>query len=269
MILLPLHDVTHERRFGGKAAQLGAALRAGFPVPHGVALSVDLVSAVARRHHEAIEQCRRALPLVGSACVAVRSSAVGEDGARASFAGQHLTRLGVAHEDALVDAVIEVWRSGRSDAAVAYRQRLGVVGEPEVAVVVQEMVDAECAGVMFTKNPVDGSDERVIEGAWGLGEAVVGGLCDPDRWRVARGGSVIEETIGEKDVAVRLRPGGDTEEVEVSAERRRVPCLDARRLAMLEALAARCEMEFEGAHDIEWAFAGDRLFLLQRRAVTR
>ena len=269
MIVLPLRDVAHERRFGGKAAQLGAALRAGFPVPHGVALSVELVGAVARRDRSAIAECQRALSMVGSACVAVRSSAVGEDGARASFAGQHLTRLGVAHEDALVEAVIEVWRSGRSEAAVAYRSRLGVAGEPEVAVVVQEMVDAECAGVMFTRNPVDGSDERVIEGTWGLGEAVVSGLVDPDRVRLARGGAVIEATIGDKDVAIRLRPGGDTEEVEVAALDRHRPCLDARRLHELETLAARCESAFEGAHDIEWAFAGDRLYLLQRRAVTR
>jgi pyruvate,water dikinase len=207
--------------------------------------------------------------MVGSACVAVRSSAVGEDGARVSFAGQHLTRLGVTRDDALVEAVTEVWQSGRSEAAVAYRARLGVSGEPEIAVVVQQMVDAECAGVMFTKNPVDGSDERVIEGAWGLGEAVVSGLVEPDRYRLARGGAVIEESIGEKDLAVRLRPGGDTEEVEVTAEQRRRPCLDARRLHQLEALAARCESAFDGPHDIEWAFMGDRLFLLQRRAVTR
>jgi pyruvate,water dikinase len=265
---VPLREVEQEGRFGGKAAQLGAALRAGFPVPDGVALDVEAVEAIAAGRAEARERCQRALAILDSARVAVRSSAVGEDSAAASFAGMHLTRLNVTAER-LIDAVVEVWRSGRTDAVLAYRARLGVEGPPRVAVVVQEMVEPECAGVMFTRNPVDGSDERVIEASWGLGEAVVAGLVTPDRYHLARGGRVTNQVIGDKDLSIELSPEGDTVEREVAPGRRRAPCLDDRRLTMLEELARRIEERFDGAHDVEWAFRGERLYLLQRRAVTR
>jgi pyruvate, water dikinase len=265
---LPLADVCEEARFGGKAAQLGAALRAGLPVPPGVGVPVDVVAAVAAGDEVAATCCRAACAALASPAVAVRSSAVGEDSARASFAGQHLTRLNVTG-DVLAAAITDVWRSGRSESALAYRRRLGLDGVPRVGVVIQVMIDAECAGVLFTRNPIDGRDERVIEAAWGLGETVVGGLVEPDRYRLARGGAVLETVIGYKDVQIRFRSGGDTRACAVEPDRRHVPCLDEVRLRMLDALATRCEACFDGAHDIEWAFAGGRLFLLQRRAVTR
>lgn len=265
---VPLREAERDDRFGGKAIQLGAALRAGFPVPEGVVLDVELVEAIAAGRPEAQARCRRALDLVGSPRVAVRSSAVGEDSTSASFAGMHLTRLNVGPAR-LVDAVVEVWRSGRTEAALAYRRRLGVDGAPRVAVVVQRMVRPDCAGVMFTRNPVDGTDERVIEAAWGLGETVVSGLVTPDRYHLERGGRVTRWDIGDKDVAIEPLEEGETIERAVPDERRRVPCLDDRRLRALDQLAARIEDRFDGAHDVEWAFAGDRLYLLQRRAVTR
>jgi pyruvate,water dikinase len=265
---VPLVDAADESRFGGKAVHLGSALRAALPVPDGVALAVDLVDAVAAGHPEAAGVCLRAFAAVRGGAVAVRSSAVGEDAARTSFAGQHLTRLNVG-EDALVEAVKDVWRSGRSESALAYRARLGVQSAPRVAVVVQEMVEPDCAGVLFTRNPLDGSDERVIEAAWGLGEVVVAGLVEPDRFRVARGGAVKEVVAGYKDVRIRTLPGGDTEVVGVEEHLRGERCLDDRQLGMLDALAGRCEALFPGAHDIEWAFSGGRLYLLQRRSITR
>jgi pyruvate,water dikinase len=138
-----------------------------------------------------------------------------------------------------------------------------------VGVVIQEMVDPECAGVLFTRNPVHGTDERVIEAAWGLGEAVVAGLVEPDRFRWERGGALNEASVGYKDVRIRTLPEGDTEEVPVDEHLRSEPCLQDAQLEMLEALASLCESHFPGAHDIEWAFAGGRLYLLQRRSVTR
>jgi pyruvate,water dikinase len=265
---VPLIDALEEARYGGKAVQLGAALRAGLPVPYGVALPVELVDAVAASDRSAIGGCRRVFRALGGLAAAVRSSAVGEDAAQTSFAGQHLTRLNV-QEPALIQTIVEVWRSGRSEAALAYRARLGISGPPRVGVVLQKMVHADCAGVLFTRNPMNGADERVIEGAWGLGEAVVGGLVEPDRYRIARGGAVREATPGYKDVEIRMLPDGDTEEAPVEPERVEALCLTDSQLAMLDALASRCEQIFEGAHDIEWAFAGERLFLLQRRSVTR
>ena len=116
----------------------------------------------------------------------MRSSAVDEDGTDASFAGQHLTLLNVPSADDVPSALREIWWSANSDSAITYRQRVGLFTRPSVGVVIQTLLDPDVAGVMFTKNPVTGADERVIEASWGLGEAVVAGLVIPDTFRVDR-----------------------------------------------------------------------------------
>lgn len=270
MTIVRFRDATDESTYGGKSVQLGSALRAGLPVPDGIALSVALVDAIAGSGAQAIAAVERAVaPLLEVSAVAVRSSAVGEDGGQTSFAGQHTTCLNVRTMADLIEAVREVWESGRSDAALAYRARLGIEGAPRVAVAVQHMVDPICAGVMFTRDPRDGADHRLIEAAWGLGEAVVAGLVTPDRVIMARGGRVVLSEPGVKDVAIRMAPNGRTEEIPVEHHLVHRHCLDeGERLERLERLAATCEALFAGAHDIEWAYEGDRLHLLQRRAVT-
>jgi len=268
MSVVSLQEAMSEEDFGGKAVQLGAALRASLTVPPGFALSVRQVNQIAAGEPEAMAQARELLAQVGPS-VAVRSSAVGEDSANASFAGQHLTALAVRTQDALVDAVKQVWASGRSEAALGYRRKLGWQGEPRVAVVVQHLVAAECAGVLFTCDPMTGADERIIEATWGLGEAVVAGLVTPDRYRISRDGRILERTAGEKDLAILPLPEGGTHEVAVEPERVNALCLDDERLHALNALAARCEAHFGGQQDLEFAFVGPNLYLLQRRAVTR
>lgn len=193
---------------------------------------------------------------------------VDEDGAQASFAGQHLTVLGVRRATDLLDAVRDVHASAHEPSVLAYRARLGIAGPPRIAVVLQRMLEPRCAGVLFTRHPVTGNDERLVEASWGVGEAVVSGLVEPDRVRMRRGGEVIEQHVGVKDVAIRAAEHGMTETAVDEADRSR-PCLDAEDLAALEGLAALCESAVPGAHDIEWAFVGRRLFLLQRRDVTR
>jgi pyruvate,water dikinase len=273
MIAAPMRpaDLTEpldEGAYGGKAAQLAMAVRAGLPVPKGIGLPVDLVDAVAASDADAVRGLERALAGLRRP-LAVRSSAVGEDSAIASFAGQHLTCLNVGSPGAVVDAVRAIFASARSESALAYRRRMGVEGEPRVGAVVQELVMADRAGVLFSCNPVTGADEIVIEAAWGLGEAVVAGLVTPDRFRLSRQGAVLERSIGVKDLAVRPTPAGGTCETPVAASLARTPCLDASDLERLSRLAARCEAVFGGRQDLEWAFAGDRLHLLQRRPVTR
>jgi pyruvate, water dikinase len=263
----PLTDQLHEGLFGGKAAQLAAAVRAGLPVPAGVALPVAFVDAVAAGRPETRSQLAEISRMLRAPLVA-RSSAVGEDSEQASFAGQHLTRLNLRSARELVDAVCAIWASARSPSALAYRERLGLPPEPRMAAVVQELVDAESAGVLFSRNPLDGSDELVIEAAWGLGEAVVAGLVTPDRFRVARDGTVLERAAGVKDVAVRTDPAGGTREVPVPPNISRSLCLDDSQLAALHALALRSDEVFAESHDLEWAFAGGRLYLLQRRTLT-
>lgn len=264
-----------EPLLGGKAVHLASALRAGLPVPNGVALPFALADAIAADQHGVLASARRMLAeaLELGRGVAVRSSAVGEDGASASFAGQHLTVLGLNSVEAVIDAIRRVRASASAPSALAYRARMSVTGEVRVGVVIQELVDAECAGVLFTRNPMTGADERVIEAAWGLGESVVSGLVVPDRYRVARDGRVLECTPGLKDVALRPQgsSGGGTAEAAVDERLARALCLDEARIARLHALAERCEAIFGSAQDLEWAFTArprDELFLLQRRAIT-
>jgi pyruvate,water dikinase len=265
----PLAQVHDEPAFGGKAVQLASALRAGLPVPDGVALDVDLATRVAAGGQRALAACAEVFEALGADRVAARSSAVGEDSAGASFAGVHLSRLNVLSTDELLDAVAAIVASASTPLARDYRARLDIAGAPRMAVLIQPLIDADCAGVMFTRNPVDGADERIIEAAWGLGETVVGGIAEPDRYRMRRGGAIVSREIGDKDVQIVARPAGGTEASPVIGSRRGEPCLSDDRLAALDELAQRCEALFAGAHDIEWAFRGERLFLLQRRAVTR
>ena len=201
---------------GGKGANLGELTRAGVPVPPGFVLTTaayrtyvdrsgigdEILATVARDDAadriralftapipEALaDELRAARAELGPA-VAVRSSATAEDLEDASFAGQQDTFLNVRGDDALLDAVRGCWASLWTARAIAYRARRGIdPAEVALAVVVQEMVDADAAGVLFTANPTTGArDEVVIAAAWGLGEAVVGGSGDHGRHRRREG----------------------------------------------------------------------------------
>jgi pyruvate,water dikinase len=268
MDVVPLDKAHDAGVFGSKAVGLGEATRAGLPLPPGVALSGPIVEAVASGEEEALSTVVKSCRSLGSP-LAVRSSAVDEDGAEASFAGQHLTLLNVPSAEELSSALREIWWSANSDSAITYRQRVGLFTRPSVAVVVQSLLDPDTAGVMFTRNPVTGEDERVIEASWGLGEAVVAGLVIPDSFRVARSGEVLQRAPGFKKIAVRSLPDGGTVEEEVSAELVERLCLDDDQLGELNRLAARSEEVYGPDRDIEWAFADGQLYLLQCRAITR
>lgn len=253
--------------FGGKAVQLGAAIRAGLPVPSGFVLSSEHVTATACGDPAALAELQ-ALCLGSRPCT-VRSSAIGEDSGAASFAGTHLSVLGVCGFAAVVQAVRKVHASARDPGAHAYRARLGLERTARMAVVVQELVDADVAGVLFTRNPVTGAAERVIEASWGLGEAVVSGLVTPDQYRLTPTGQLLKLSVGEKDLQIRRRGCGGTEQVPVAPELISAPCLGDGELAALHALAAACDRVFGSPdHDIEFAFRGGAVFLLQRRPIT-
>jgi pyruvate,water dikinase len=254
--------------FGSKAVGLGQAIRDGLPVPPGVALSGAIVEAVAAGEKAAIKEVAKWVKPLGGP-LAVRSSAMDEDGAAASFAGQHLTLLNVPSVDEVAPALSKIWWSANSDSAITYRQRVGLFTRPSVGVVVQALLDPDTAGVMFTKNPVTGADERVIEASWGLGEAVVAGIVIPDHFRIDRWGNVLERKPGLKRVAVRGVPGGGTIEESVEPERVERLCLDDEQLQQMAALADRCEQVYGAGRDVEWAIAGGTLYLLQCRAITK
>ena len=194
---------------------------------------------------------------------------MGEDDRETSFAGQHATLLNVRTHSALVDAIGEVHQSAHSASALAYRERMGITGEPKIGVTVQRMVEAETAGVLFTHNPATGADERLIEAAWGLGEAVVSGLVVPDSFRITTDGHIVERIPGEKDLALRPGAEGGLEEIRVEPQRVQALVLDDTQLTDLHQLTLRCEAEYGRRLDIEWAFADGRLYLLQCRAITR
>lgn len=266
--VVPLVKAHDHSVFGSKAVGLGAAARSGLPLPQGVALSGAIVEAVAAGEERAIRKVAKSVRTLGCP-LAVRSSAVDEDGAGASFAGQHLTLLNVPSVDDVGQAVRQIWWSANSDSAITYRQRSGLFVRPSVGVVVQALLDPQVAGVMFTQNPINGADERVIEASWGLGEVVVSGRVIPDLFRIARSGAVLERVAGVKKLAIRSLPDGGTVEAEVAPEMVERLCLDDDQLAELHRLADRCAEVYGPARDIEWAFAHGELYLLQCRPVTK
>ena len=266
-LIVPLADAHEEPAFGGKAVSLGAAIRAGLPVPPGVAIAAALVDRAAAGDTQAIAAVLQS-PHIPPGRLAVRSSAVGEDSAGASFAGQHVTKLNVATPQ-LADALRAVWQSARTDSALAYRARRGLPRDPRIGVVVQHLVEPVAAGVMFTRHPITGADERVIEASWGLGEAVVNGTVVPDRFTLDATGRVIAVTPGQKDVKIWYADGDGTVELSVEAALHAAPCLSDAQLAALHDLAARCERTWGPRLDIEWAAGPDgAVYLLQCRPIT-
>jgi Pyruvate phosphate dikinase, AMP/ATP-binding domain/Cyclic nucleotide-binding domain len=265
--VVPFTKAREMSLYGSKAVGLGNAARQGLPVPPGVALSGQLVEAIASGETNAIEKLMEATAAL-SAPFAVRSSAVDEDSAAASFAGQHLTVLNVHSATDVPDAIREVWWSANSDSAITYRQRIGMFTRPSIGVVVQTLLNPDVAGVMFTEHPVTGADERLIEASWGLGEAVVAGLVIPDHFRLDRSGRVLERKVGRKRIAIRSLPSGGTFEQQVPTDQVNQLCLDDIQLAALADLALSCEKIYGPRRDIEWAFQSGRLYLLQCRAIT-
>lgn len=265
--VVPLDNATDESLFGSKAVGLGEAARGGLQLPPGFALAGSVVESVAGGDEQAIQRVLETVRPLGGP-LAVRSSAVDEDGAEASFAGQHLTLLNVPSVEQLSDALRQVWWSANSDSAITYRQRVGLFTRPSVGVVVQALLNPDAAGVMFTRNPVTGAEERLIEASWGLGEAVVAGQVIPDMFRIACSGEILERKPGLKKIAIRSLPDGGTTEERLAGELVEKLCLSDVQLDQLNQLAARCEEVYGPARDIEWAVAGDQVYLLQCRAVT-
>ena len=259
----------HVHLVGGKGLSLALTAAAGLPVPPGFCVTTDAYRRLGPELRvdamlgDALTTAYREL---GGGPVAVRSSATAEDGAVSSFAGQQETILGVEGDEALREAVERCWRSLHTDRAKAYRQRQGVDESGlAMAVVVQRLVDAEVAGVLFTRDPLDPTGSLMrVEAAWGLGEVVVSGRVTPDRFQVERAaGRVRDRQQGQKHVRV-TRSG----EEPVPLDRQHALCLTDDQLADLTDLGRRVEAFYGDAHDIEWAIAEGRVWLLQARPIT-
>jgi pyruvate,water dikinase len=236
------------------SAQIGALFAAG-RVPADVAAAIETVYA-----DFANSQCP----------VAVRSSATAEDLPDASFAGQQETFLNVQGAAEVLEAVKRCWASLWTARAIGYRARQGIDHSVvSLAVVVQELVPADAAGILFTANPLNGSrEEAVLNAAWGLGEAVVGGLMTPDTLTVDKAtGRVLARDTADKQVMT-ARVAGGTEEQPVPEPLRRAPVLDDQAAAELVRLGVQVENLYAMPMDIEWTLADGAFAIVQARPIT-
>ena len=204
--------------------------------------------------------------------VAVRSSATTEDAEDASFAGLQDTFLWVLTPEDMATRVRECWGSLYSVESMTYRRKQGFPeSQVAMAVVVQQMVDARCAGVMFTRSPTTGDKSVItIEGAWGLGSAVVSGEVTPDKWVMGKlTGEISQRDISDKHARQVPAEGGGIVEIENGADLRHQPCLTDEDLQGLRAVGRRIERHYGKAQDIEWALDKQgNILLLQSRPET-
>ncbi|WP_435282972.1 rifamycin-inactivating phosphotransferase [Streptomyces koelreuteriae] len=200
---------------------------------------------------------------------AVRSSATAEDLPTASFAGQQDTYLNVVGAAAVLRHVSRCWASLFTERAVTYRQRNGIDHRTaQMAVVVQRMVFPQASGILFTADPVTGNRKvATVDAGFGLGEALVSGLVNPDVFKV-RGGEVVARTIAAKQRAVQALPDGGTREVAIDARRQEQPSLTDEQVVRLVQLGRRIEAHFGRPQDIEWCLADDDFQIVQSRPIT-
>src|SRR5438093_7080874 len=244
---------------GGKTANLGR-LATSFRVPAGFCVDVSTFDQLRHAMDGDPESRVRLRELVAASYadlarrvgqrepkVAVRSSAIGEDSGDSSFAGQHETILDVGGVDAIVDALLECWRSVSSDRATAYRKQRGIAGAPRIAVLVQLMVPADASAIAFSAEPVSGArDVVVVNAARGLGDAIASGTITPDSYTVRKSDLVITSRA--------CAEGGAVADGDVVAIAR---------------LAIQLETVMGGPVDIECALREGQLHLLQRRPIPK
>jgi pyruvate,water dikinase len=193
-----------------------------------------------------------------------------EDSASSSFAGQHDTYLDISRIDAVADAVQRCWNSVKSERALEYRRHQGLSADgASLAVLVQQFVPADISGIVFSANPVTGShDESIINASWGLGESIVSGTVTPDQYIVRNFDlSILDSQISDKHVMTVPVDGG-TSEVDVPLDRRYLPVLDEGQIASIVRLALALQEAMGWPVDVEWAYRGADLYLLQCRPIT-
>jgi rifampicin phosphotransferase len=299
---------------GGKGANLGELSRAGFDVPPGFVITTaaydlflqqnnlrtelsDLLAAYDPKHqHAAKDLSQRIYSLfhqvsipeeierkvlgayqeLGNGAVAVRSSATAEDLPGAAFAGQQESFLNLIREESLMRAVRDCWASLWSERAILYRARQNVEQSTiKLAIVVQQMVPADVAGVMFTADPIRGErNELIIAASPGLGEAVVSGSVTPDHFRVnKRSNRIVEQRVGKREVLIRPKPGGGTEQVRSNDEATPAVALPPQAVRKLAKVGIAIEHHYGVPQDIEWAWVPTgnptgKFLVLQARPMT-
>lgn len=309
--VVPLESVRQSDagRIGGKAAALGTLLAAGFPVPTGICLTIGAfhraladyqkaISTILRPsalNHPAAAQAAAAnishilaglivppsvqaalrliLPQIAAETtpLAVRSSAIGEDGAEISFAGQYTSHLGVVGEEAIHAAIISCWRSFFSANALAERAIHASLNQTEaMAILIQPLIEAECAGVCFSIDPVQRRRDRLmINAAWGVGAGVVDGSVAADTvWLLRDNFSLEQSQIVEKPEQIVFDTEHGLRRAPVPADRRRAACLPEAWLERIAQFGVAAELLYGSPQDLEWAISSDQLWILQSRPIT-
>jgi pyruvate, water dikinase len=275
-------------RAGGKGASLARMTGLGLPVPPGFVVPADVLASVvdAEALRAALPDHEKAQAIVGAAQVpdevaaaydalgdsppvAVRSSACAEDSETASYAGQQETYLHVRGAGAVRDRVRDCWASFFSERAIFYRARKGSLDDLGMAVVVQRMVRADVAGVLFTCDPVhQRRDRMVVEAVFGLGEAAVSGQVTPDHYVLKRDGTVKRARVAVQPFAIVPLDAGGTEERALTEDEGGAQKLDEDQLRALARIGDDLEQRLGGPQDIEWALESGEIFVLQARPVT-
>jgi pyruvate,water dikinase len=202
--------------------------------------------------------------------VAVRSSATMEDSEQASFAGMNATFLNVKGKDNLIKMVKECWASLYGARVIFYRAKKEFLDDPVIAVVVQKMVNSDKSGVMFTANPSNNDlSSLVIEGAFGLGEVVVGGLVSPDYYEVDKATQKIKDTrIAHKNFKIIRDDKGENRKVDLSAKEGEARVLSEDDVLEVTRLGLKIEQHYQSPQDTEWAIEGDKVYMVQSRPIT-
>ncbi len=309
--VLPLDDCAGVPRaaLGGKAAGLGSIAGCGLPIPPGFAVTTDayreavgeetlaeidcaLVKEAppaerAARATKLIENLQPPTPVAAAireayaalcercgenAAVAVRSSAAAEDSAGSSFAGEYESYLWIRGADEVLAAVLRCWGSLFSERVLSYRTHEHIEARPAMAVVVQQMVDARAAGVLFSLNPENGDRSKIaIESCWGLGEALVGGEITPDNFLLDKiTGEILRRRIPRKETELVFdrEVGHGVVRQQVDPERQELPSLTDEELAILREHARTAERELGFPVDMEWAVDDNGIAVLQVRPET-
>lgn len=263
---------------GAKAAHL-SRLSAEYDVPPGFCVTsarddpdTDLYR-LSPRLRDALDGAYTALAVrcgCRNPAVAVRSSAVDEDGSQASFAGQHATFLNVAGLDAVLDAVERCWASASNEDVLVYRRQHGLSQErARPPVLIQELVMADVSAIIFSANPVTGQrTEIIVTASWGLGESLVGGTVTPDSWVIRKDTlEIIDERVADKRRLTVALDGG-TREVDTPRLLREQPALSTEQVRELAQLSIRLEETMDWPVDVECAFSDGHVYLLQCRPIT-
>ena len=309
ILIRPLEEIEPEdRSYGGKAVGLAHLIRAGINVPKGFVVPVAayenfmksndlepkilaLLEHVDFKNEADLCECSRRIKALFSEANmdfrfaeqlkdildekrpggrwAVRSSAVAEDMPEASFAGQQDSFLCLSSSE-VPEHVKRCWASYWNDRAIAYRHSRGIpqfIGG--IAVVIQEMVDAKAAGIIFTSDPISqNEDVLIIESSWGLGEAMVSGGITPDGFECdKKSGRILKRTIGRKSYGIFMAPEGKRRR-EIAPDLQQIPSITELEVKELISLGKKIERYFGKPQDIEWAIAGDRIYVLQTRPIT-